>query len=153
MGHSLPWFSSLWRDLKQCTMVGQALLPLLSSFPASWNSQSSEEWRMGQEQKQPPLKVLWGQQCPDTSLTSPNTTKIEGGRDHSHVLPNTFPQWRADTDFWHYWGSKILPLWHSPTRDPSPGSCLPPATHLFPVSGPHSRELNSVLEMCHPFPV
>lgn len=37
--------------------------------------------------------------------------------------------------------AEILPSWHSPTQqDPSPGSCLPPTTYLFPASGPHSIE-------------
>lgn len=48
-------------------------------------SEVFEERRMRQEQKQPPLKVLWGQQCPDTSLISPTATEIEGGTGHSRA--------------------------------------------------------------------
>ena len=116
--------------------MGQQRLAFLSTFAASWTSQRFfKEWRMGQEQKQPPFKVVWDEQCPGTSLARypPWTRGVVATT--LTVLPNTFSlqQWRSEADFWHYWRSRNTLLKQRETS-------LPPATLLFHMPGSHSTK-------------
>lgn len=119
-------------------------LSLLLHCQLDFSEVFKEQW-MRQEQKQPPSKVVWGEQCPGTSFTPypPWRYGVVVGATIP-VLPNTFSlqQWRWEADFWHYWRSRNSPLVTQPqAARPQPGLLLASSHSLFPDAW-YSRHWN-----------
>lgn len=129
--------------LKQCRAMGQQCRAFLSSFSVSWTSQRFLGAKDRARAKAAPTQGSAGGAMLRHLPCFLPTMKTLGGCGHPHCASQhtLYSNEGEKLTFGTTAQAETPPSWQSPEQqDPSPGSCLPPATLLSPMPAPRSTE-------------